>query len=130
MAKVENLTRLQATAESEKARILESVETYKSKNNMAEFTIASLKKTIEKVEGELAAACKYREKYTDAQVEIKRIEGEKKLEVRSLENSMKVLNGSLVALQHKYNEDVDSLSRKNQELDSKQMASSLRNKEL
>ena len=50
---------------------------------MAEFTISNLKKTIEKLEMDLASAQKYREKYNDSQVEFKRIEGEKKLEQKN-----------------------------------------------
>lgn len=41
-----------------------------------------------------------------------------------------MVNGNLMALQHKYNEDVDILNRKNQEIDSKLMAANIRNKEL
>ena len=51
---------------------------------MAEFTIGSLKKTIQKIQAELAAASKFREKYNECQVELKRVEGEKKLEIRTI----------------------------------------------
>lgn len=51
---------------------------------MAEFTIANLKKTMDKMEADLSAASKYREKFNEAQVELKKVEGEKRLEQKSL----------------------------------------------
>lgn len=42
---------------------------------MAEFTITSQKKTIEKLEADLSSANKFREKYNEAIVDNNRIEG-------------------------------------------------------